>query len=209
MMRSLPTLVLAFGGLVGLSAIATDKPTAGLVAVEAPPPRPIEPKARPRPLVLITAELSQSRAHPGDVVRLTELVPSDREIRVSSYRHTVHIVGQYDLAANALVNRDPEKPLYSAGDLVFDAWSGSATALGDKYFRFEVTNPRQEGKEFEFKARQLGIYLIKAEWTVYRTGEVMESNPVILTVSPSLDKDGKPIIKEAWVDPIEWKHRPR
>jgi len=172
-------------------------------------PAPHLPKPKPRPPVLITAELSRAHAQPGDLIRLTELVPIDRKIRVSRLKHTVYVTGQYDLASNNLVNRDPEKPLYSSGDLVFDAWHGSATAAGDKYFPFDINNPRQEGMEFEFKARQIGIYLIRAEWQLYKSEETIESNPVVLTVRPPLDKDGKPIIKEEWIDPISWAHRPK
>jgi hypothetical protein len=166
-------------------------------------------RPKPRPPVLITAELSRAHAQPGDLIRLTELVPVDREIRVRRLSHTVHVIGQYDLATNNLVNRDPEKALYSSGDLVFDKWRGDASGFGDGHFLFDVTNPREEGLEFEFKARQLGIYLIRAEWTLYRSKDVIESNPVILTVRPPLGKDGKPIIKEAWIDPIAWKYRPK
>ena len=171
---------------------------------QAPPPHPAKPKARPP--VLIDAELSRTFAQPGDVVRLTELVPVDHEIRVNSITHTVHMIGQYDLQTNRLVNRDPEKPLYSSGYLVFDRWRGDTMGFGDGYFRYDVTNPRQEGLEFAFKARQLGIYLIRGEWQLYRSKDTIESNPVILTVRPPLGKDGKPIIKKEWIDPIDWKY---
>lgn len=200
-------LYVAVGGFLALSAPSTNSQPVGPVPAEAPPPRPAKPKVRPP--VLITAKLNRTHAQPGDLVRLTELVPVDREIRVNSVSHTVHIIGQYDLGTNNLVNRDPEKSLYSSGDLVFDGWRGDTSGFGDGHFLFDVTNPRQEGFEFEFKARQLGIYLIKATWGRHRTGDAIEGNPVILTVSPPLGKDGKPIIKEEWVDPITWKHRPK
>jgi len=207
MLRSTLLLGVVFGAIVGFSALARDKPVAESVVDQAPPPRlVIKPKTKPRP-VLIAAELNRAHVYPGDTVRLTELVPTNREIRINRYDHTVHLIGQYDFTSHSLVNRDPEKALFWAGGLVFDEWRGSAMAFGNKHFQFDVTNPRQEGLEFEFKARQVGIYLIKAEWKLSHSEDVIESNPVILTVSPPLDKDGKPIIKEEWIDPITWKHR--
>ena len=93
--------------------------------------------------------------------------------------------------------------------MVFDAWPGNGGGFGNKHIEFEVTNPRQEGLEFEFKARQLGIYFIRTEWRLCDSRETIESNPVVLTVRAPLDKNGKPIIKEEWIDPIGWKHRPK
>ena len=74
---------------------------------------------------------------------------------------------------------------------------------------FLVKNPRQEGMEWDFKAEKIGIYLIIAKWSLHRSKEIIESNPVILTVSPPLDKEGKPIIKEEWIDKTAWKYRPK
>lgn len=175
----------------------------------APPQHPAKSKVK-HGGVQIATELSCSTAYPGDPVRLTELVALARNIRARSARHIVYILGQYDFSTGFLSNRDPAKALYS-GTHVFDDcdWSGILVAAGDKPLRFNTSNPRQEGIEFQFKARQLGIYLIKAEWTLYGTNEVVESNPVILTVQPPLDKRGKTIIREEWVDPIEWKYRPK
>ena len=205
MINNILPFCIILGGLSVCSAfLFTPKPDE---LPKAPAPHLAKPK--PQPPALITAELSRAHAQPGDLVRLTELVPVNREIRVRSVEHTVHVIGQYDLATNNLVNRDPEKPLYWGGDLLFDDWHGNTMVLCDKPFLFDVTNPREEGLEFEFKARQLGIYLIRAKWTLYRSKDVIESNPVILTVKPPLGKDGKPIIKEEWIDPIHWKHRPR
>lgn len=207
MLKTRLIVCVALGCNIILQAGTTSSCPISAVPAEVPPAAISQPKSHPA--VIVTAELNHSRAFPGENVRLLELVPIGREIQVSRVTHTVHIIGQYDFATQTLVNRNPEKALISSARAVFDEWPGSVMAFGDKPFRYDVTNPRQEGLEFELKARQLGIYLIKAKWQLYHSEDVIESNPVILTVIPPLDKDGKPIIKEAWIDPIEWKHRHR
>jgi len=162
----------------------TNRPTAvrpSSVRAEEPPPRPIKPK---RP-ALILAEFDKSRVRVGDTVRLTELVPISRDIRVQSIAHTVYKIGEFDHASGELINLETEKFLYAGDDVVFGESGGIHVALGDKYFPYSVMNPRQEGLEFEFRAQQLGIFLVKAKWTLWRSQEVIESNPVVLTVLPA------------------------
>ena len=205
MFRRCVAIGVLLAGVAAWAVLADDKKMPP--AVE-PPPAP--PAAKPRP-VLITAELSRTHAQPGDVVRLTELVPDQSNIRVDSVAHDVYTIGQYNFTTNTLVNRGPEQRMLHGGGVAFDESriSGTVTVAGDKAMLFDVTNPRQEGMEFSFKARQIGIYLIKARWRLFHSDEVIESNPVVLTVSPPLDKRGKPIIKERWIDPITWELRPR
>jgi hypothetical protein len=163
----------------------------------------------PPPKVAIRASLNQTDARPGDLIRLTEVISVDLNIKIRSYRHAVYVVGQYDMTQQALINREPDKPRYWNGELVFDDWSGNSTGFGDGWFSYTVSNPREEGLEIEFKARQLGIYLIRPEWHLYKSDTIIESNPIILTVGPPLDNAGRPIIKESWIDPLAWKYRPK
>jgi len=194
--------------IAALTTLAGEK--SGPAAVEGPALVP-EPKPTPPRRVLITAELSRTHAFPGDSIRLTELVPVDREIKVHSISHTIYTIGKYDFLTESLINLDLEKAQNWIVGMGFgdSRISGTVGPAGDHAMHFGVTNPRQEGTEFDFKARQIGIFLIKAKWKLYHSDVVIESNPVILTVSPPLDKAGKPIIKEEWIDKTAWKYRPK
>jgi hypothetical protein len=185
---------LVLGGGAGLNHWVAANPAAA--PAQAPPPRP----AKALSPVLVTAALDKTHVHPGDAVRLTELVPIDREIRVHSVNHVVYTIGQIDRATGELVNRDPEQPLYAGVQAVFGPSRGSVMVLGDKPLRYSVMNPRQEGLEFEFKAQEPGIFLVTARWHLWRSDQVIESNPVVLTVCPAA-KGGGPDAKQEPVDP--------
>ncbi len=206
MFRPIILLCATLVGIAAWAALAGDKPVPG--PVEAPEP---ELRAKPPRRVLITAELSRTHAFPGDSIRLTELVPVEREIRARSVSHTQHIIGEYDFATKSVINLNPEKARFCISGEGFDESriTGSVGAAGDRPMPFMVTNPRREGMEWDFNARQIGIFLIKAEWKLYPSKEIIESNPVILTVSPPLDKAGQPVIKEEWIDKTDWKYRPK
>jgi len=63
---------------------------------------------------------------------------------------------------------------------------------------FEIIEKRN-GKKFTFSANRLGIFLIWARWHYAGNKGSIESQPVILVVSPPLDKMGRPQVKEDWL----------
>src|SRR5262249_19650956 len=149
----------------------------------------------PPRVVGITARLDKHEAKPGEVVRLTEVVPAGKDVRVAGQGHSVYYTAYYDRKLGQFVALEPEQYSFRFPE-IFHGLPG-ATILG--WNEFTVTNPREKGYEFEIQAKYLGVFLIEANWLT-KDGRIY-SQPVILTISPPLGEDGKPIVKPEWLQP--------
>jgi hypothetical protein len=154
-----------------------------------------KPKAKQR-IVAVSVHLNKQEAVPGEVVRITETVPSDRELIVSGGGHSTYRIGDYERGIGQMVNRDIERFLYASTDTVFEDLPSGGGGSGGK--DFTVTNPREKGFEFEFKPKKLGIYLIESHWLL-KDHSYLYGQPVVLVVKPPRDKEGQTLLKEEWI----------
>lgn len=142
--------------------------------------------------VQITAALDKAQVSPGEEVRLSELIPADVEMDVSTISQKILLIGKYDKELNHLINLDPERYRVSLG-AEFEDLPFARAAASSVPFPFNVTTPKTKGFELTFKPKKIGIYMITAEWLLHKDGGRKVSQPVILTVFPP---EGVPIKKE-------------
>jgi hypothetical protein len=130
------------------------------------------------------------------VIRITELVPADREVVVAGTGHSVCRIGDYNQKLDRLVLREVDRYLHAVTFTIFDGLPSAESCSGAK--DITVKNPREQGFEIEFKPKKLGMYLIEANWTL-KNGAELYGQPVIITVKPPRDDKGQPIIKHEWL----------
>jgi len=111
--------------------------------------------------------------------------------------HNIYRIGHFDPEVGRLVYREPERFLYTTVGKEL----GLGLPVGEVSTRpieFNLTNPREKGFEFEFKPERLGIYLIDGYW---RTNKLitMNTQPMVLVVTPPLNANGTPIVKPEWL----------
>lgn len=147
-------------------------------------------------------KLSKRYVTPEEVVRLQELIPAEAEVRVRDIMHDVVRIAHYDNRLGMLVNLDCSEYQVVNPSTAFDnlpafvTWSHSIEGGG-----FRIQNPRYKGEEFNFRPKQLGAFLITAEWHLRATNEKITSQPIVLVVRPPKGPDGRPVVKPEWLVP--------
>src|SRR5262249_32856233 len=132
--------------------------SAGYVALaRTPTDDPLQKAKEPPRVVGITARLDKHEAKPGEVVRLTEVVPAGKDVRVAGQGHSVYYTAYYDRKLGQFVALEPGQYSFRFPE-IFHGLPG-ATILG--WNEFTVTNPREKGYEFEIQAKYLGVFLIE------------------------------------------------
>ncbi len=151
----------------------------------------------PPPTVEIVASLDKARVQRGDKVRLTEMTRV-ADLTVQTVSHIIRPIADYEIATGRLINRRPSD--YHARDTtrIFDKGLPQ-DVIAFHGWEFNTTTPREKGLEFEFTTLRIGIFMITTEWWIRGTGKRLQSQPVILTVTPPLDEKGQPIIKREWL----------
>jgi hypothetical protein len=170
------------------------------------PPKPRElpgvPPGRPvgarKVSVETVAALDKIEVAPGEVVRLTVVLPRSRSVEVHGYTHEVYLVADYNKAENKFIPREPSYYRPRRAETDFKGLPANSVALNAAGYPFTVRNPRQQGYEFDFTATHLGIFQITSEWFV-RDGDNIQSQPVTLIARPPVDAEGKTIMEPGWV----------
>jgi hypothetical protein len=147
-------------------------------------------------IVVITVSLDKQVATPGELVRVTETVPADRELLVRGAGHWSYRIGDYDRAGDQIVSREIERFLHEDPNTLFDELPNAT--IGSGPMEFTVRNPREKGFEFELRPKKLGIYLIEARWLL-KGGKYVFGQPVAIVVRPPRDEQGRPIVKKEWL----------
>ncbi|VTU00711.1 unnamed protein product [Gemmataceae bacterium] len=189
---------------VGLCVVA------GVVVAPALPRQPAKPadnvvdKAEKKHVVRLSARLDRADVHPGDLVRLTEVVPAGKGIKVFAANHEFILVGDYDPKLGELVNLDRRENVFVRLE-DRDPFEGlHSNLLMAHGFPLNVRTPREQGIEFEFRPNRIGIFSIVANWLVDDKDEGKSqrwySQPVVLVVRPPFDAAGKPVVKPEWLD---------
>jgi hypothetical protein len=164
--------------------------------------RTAEDNRKRQEVVGISLRIDKQEATVGEIVRLEELIPTSSKDKILSVSHDVLRIGRYDTKLGKPVNIDPEKFCDEIPSDTFANLPDIRTASHP--MPFEVTNPRTKGIEFEVRPKRLGIFLVKVSWVVdvdIKTEKVARiwSSPVVIVVVPPLDKEGRPVIKEEWL----------
>lgn len=188
MSRTKKNTFAAGAGVIGLGllAFALARQPAALSA----PALPSEPTIRVR------AVLDKSEVTPGTTVRLTETVPANLAVKVHGFMHVVIRAGRYDRKSDGIVNLLPEKfeAVYGAMDDGLPLING----FSEPRILDEIESGRR-GKVYEFKPKQIGVFLIRTQWSVKDARHPWHSPPVVLVVIPPTDKQGQPILKDEWL----------
>lgn len=182
---------LAAAAALAVAAIATGAPDRS----PAPPDIPTED---PGPGELV-CRLDRTSAAPGETVRITGLVRSSHNDVVREVWHRVVRISGYDKQAEGLKNlkvrefctESPprEEPFV---DLPLNLTTPGA-------FIYDVQTRRVKGKEFEFRAKVLGSYLIYMTWEFKTSRQRVESQPVLLVVKPPRDPQGRAVVRPEWL----------
>lgn len=173
--------------LVGVSDPASRAP-------EVMPVREVKPGLRQ-----ITLSLNRAEVTPGSTIRLTETIPADAVANVISIHHEVVRIGGYDVDSSVMIPFEfNEYSKIAFVTAVFEDLNG--TLCFSHASEFPKLTPRTKGTEIEFTAKRLGIFLIRASWSVKGETKKIPSLPIILVVGPPRDQKGKPLVKPEWLE---------
>jgi hypothetical protein len=150
----------------------------------------------------LVCRLDRNSAAPGEVVRLTGFIRADHDDAVREVWHRIVRVSDYDPKAKRLKNlkTDDFRTEAPPFEEVFDDLPLNLTAPGAAgVLLYDVQTRRVKGKEFEFRPKVLGVYLIYTTWEFRTSKQRVESQPVLLEVKPPLDAQGRPVVKPEWL----------
>jgi hypothetical protein len=189
-------------GFAREAAAPLENPPEAKSRAQLPDPPPIGPSLTKKSSPIeIRASLDKSRVCPGEKVRLTELIPRSRKTAVYGYTHYAYLVAPYSAKTNCFMSREPDAYQPRAVRDRFVDLPVNTMVLGDHTWPYSIVNPRENGYEFEFSPKCLGIYQIVAQWSIRGEGHnQIQSQPLILTVEPPVDSKGQPAIKKEWMD---------
>jgi hypothetical protein len=148
-------------------------------------------------LIELAARLDKTIVEPGERVRLTVTIQAKRKVSLRSYINNTRCIGKFDRELahiRLLAPEDYETPpqtLFGRG-LPSNRVSSAPMAL-------TVTNPREQGLEYEFYANYVGTFMIQSSWGIDEKDDFIYANPVTLTVMPPADDKGNYIIKDEWL----------
>jgi hypothetical protein len=151
----------------------------------------------PPPTIEINSSLDPNRVIRGGKIRITEMTPIENDVAVFSVSHHLYLVAQYDIASGELRNLAPVDYRKCDPKVVFDGLPHDRVVFGG--WEFNSLNPREKGFEFEFTASRIGVFNLIAEWSIRGSTKRIQSQPIILTVTPPRDDKGKLIIKREWL----------
>ena len=149
----------------------------------------------------ITLSLNRSEAIPGAPIRLTETIPIGLAAKVRVFYHEVVLIGRYDPEIDEMVPVEFNRYRHPDADWIFD------DLYDNLHFSHatepEALTPSVKGTEFEFKAKRLGIFLIRATWGLEGKARDITGPPIVLVVSPPRDAKGKPVVKPEWLKEVD------
>ena len=139
----------------------------------------------------------------GETVRLTSVIPADFPIAAKfSHRVSVSIAADYDPKHDRMVCFSPP------GDTVRPFPDDEFVGLKGQFALnkpppFDVRDPRTKGFERSITPRYLGSYMLTVSWITSDHDAVpsgkLQSQPIIITVRPPKDDQGRPIVKPEWL----------
>ena len=153
----------------------------------------------------VTLKLDRQEVVVGETVRISETVPADRKVLLSSISHETYLVGKFDERTGKMVSLprfwfEPVFP-HDAFDDLHDNLQISHPIDFNSPVMNELKTPREKGWEFNFIPKRVGVYLIRSEWRFRNEKESLSSQPIILTVNPPRDAKGNPYVKPEWLHP--------
>jgi hypothetical protein len=150
--------------------------------------------------VAISLKISPSEITPGQPITLQELLPPRPKVAVATISHYCLRIGSYNPTLKKLCNSQVRLFLHTSVFSEFDGLPGGLRSVPPTA-QFDITTKAAIGFAFRFRAKRLGIYLIKASWTL-ANHEVIYSAPIVLVVKPPIDDKGQPIVKPEWLEEI-------
>ena len=147
----------------------------------------------------------------GETVRLTSVIPADFPIAAKfSHRVSVSIAADYDPKHDRMVCFSP--PGDTVRPFPDDEFLGLKGQFAlNKPPPFDVRDPRTKGFERSITPRYLGSYMLTVSWITSDHDAVpsgkLQSQPIIITVRPPKDDQGRPIVKPEWLskNALPWR----
>ena len=144
----------------------------------------------------------------GETVRLTSVIPADFPIEAKfSHRVSVSIAADYDPKHDRMVCFSP--PGDTVRPFPDDKFLGlKGLSAPNKPPPFDVRDPRTKGFERSITPRYLGSYMLTVSWLTSDHDALpsgkLQSQPIIITVRPPKDDQGRSIVKPEWLSGSAW-----
>jgi hypothetical protein len=140
---------------------------------------------QPQPIEF-SLHLDKSEVTPGETVRLEEIIPVEKKVRIRSISHDALRIGEYNPQIACLVNL-PTRPFrFVNPSEEFSHLPGSVTASHARVPDLLTCTTR--GRVFQFQPKCLGIYLLTVSWSLEGHENWISSTPIVLLVKGTPDE---------------------
>jgi hypothetical protein len=167
-------------------------------------PANAEPPAAPQEGVLALSLHTESAVITvGEKVKLKELLPNSSKyaenIHLRGISHTLYLIADYDPETHMFKTRQLKHYFTRDPDKDFDGLPWESGTLGNRPFGLTEKTADAKGVAFHITPKKLGVYQLTVRWDSKGLNHYLDSYPLILTVKPPVDKDGKPVVKPEWL----------